>query len=148
LVKALLPFHPLIAGDQGWGSLLGKGFRLHRELNYYQELPAFYPVSKISFNATSRQMKDGVNQRVFDVPACRRVVLTDWTRQLEDLMEPGKEVLAYRNREEMVELAGRALADRETLQRVAEAGYHRVLKEHTYRHRLRQLVETMRRTYS
>jgi spore maturation protein CgeB len=64
-------------------------------LNYYRDLPAFYNVTQVSFNATSRQMKEGVNQRVFDVPACGGVVVTDWTHQLESLMEPAKSAAAY-----------------------------------------------------
>ncbi|MDY6906310.1 MAG: DUF3880 domain-containing protein, partial [Thermodesulfobacteriota bacterium] len=84
MVKQLKPFNPLIIGDPGWHDIIGDGYAICRELNYYHELPWFYNISQVSFNATSRQMKGGVNQRVFDVPACRRVLLTDRTRQLEN----------------------------------------------------------------
>ena len=145
LVKRLRPFHPRIIGDGGWGEFLDGGFRLHRELNYYSDLTAFYNVSKISFNATSRQMKNGVNQRVFDVPACRRVVVTDWTPQLEGLMEPGVEVLAYRTGDEVSEMVDRALKDGAFCRSVSEAGYRRVLAEHTYVHRLAEMIRIMRK---
>jgi spore maturation protein CgeB len=116
-------------------------------LNYYNDLPAFYNVSQISFNATSRQMKEGVNQRVFDVPACRRVVVTDWTRQLEQVMEPGKEVLAYRNGDDISELVNQALRDEAFRKKIAEDGYRRVIKEHTYVHRLNRLIDVMKKHY-
>jgi spore maturation protein CgeB len=108
-------------------------------------LTDFYNVSKISFNATSRQMKNGVNQRVFDVPACRRVVVTDWTPQLEGLMEPGVEVLAYRTGDEVPEMVDRALKDGAFYGSVSEAGYRRVLAEHTYGHRLAEMIRIMRK---
>jgi spore maturation protein CgeB len=148
LVKRLQPFNPLIVGDSGWEEALGEGFRLHRELNYYSDLNSFYNISKVSFNATSRQMKECVNQRVFDVPACRRVLLTDWTRQLECLMEPGREVLAYKNGEEIPEQVKQILADKQRYQKTAEAGYRRVQNEHTYCHRLKQLIRIMKSHYS
>lgn len=147
LVKKLQSFEPLIAGDPGWREILGEGFRLHSELNYYNDLPALYNMTRFSFNATSRQMKNGVNQRVFDVPACQSVVITDWTHQLEDLMEPGREALAYRDGDEIPELVERAIKDQEFRQKIAEAGYRRVLSQHTYCHRLKKLINVMKSNY-
>jgi spore maturation protein CgeB len=92
-------------------------------------------------------MKEGVNQRVFDVPACRGVVVTDWTRQLEQVMEPGKEVLAYRNGDDISELVNQALRDEDFRRKIAEAGYRRVLGEHTYCHRLEQMIKVMKRNH-
>ena len=147
LVKRLRPFKPLIVGDSGWREILDNDFLLHSELNYYDDLPAFYSVTRVSFDATSRQMKNGVNQRVFDVPACRSVVITDRTHQLEDLMEPGREIIAYRDGDEIPELVNRAIEDREFRKRIVENGYRRVLNEHTYCHRLKKMIDTMKKNY-
>jgi spore maturation protein CgeB len=147
-VRMLEGFNPLVVGDRGWKELLGRGFQLHSELNYYGDLPCFYNMSRISFNATSRQMKNGVNQRVFDVPACGGVVVTDRTRQLEDLMEPGRDLLAYGNAEEIPDLVGRCLHDGRFHGKIAESGYRRVLDEHTYVKRAEKLVAAMRRDYT
>ncbi|MCF8067728.1 MAG: glycosyltransferase [Desulfobacterales bacterium] len=143
LVKKLAPYNPLIIGDPGWKDILGDDFRLHKELNYYQDLTNFYNVSKITFNATSRQMKTGINQRVFDMPACRGVVLTDWTKQLENLMEPGKELLAYKHADEIHELVEQTLNDNLFYSSICRHGHNRVLNEHTYCHRLKQLIQVM-----
>lgn len=144
-VKRLSGLAAVIAGDPGWDALLGgNGFRLRRELNYYEDLPSFYKATTLCFNATSRQMKQGVNQRVFDVPACRRPLLTDWTEQLVDLMEPGKEVLAYRSLEEIPQMAEKTLHDPVYRDGIAHAGYRRVLADHTYSMRLAKLVHVMR----
>ena len=147
LIESLSPFEPLIVGDKGWLKILAGGFRYHPEVNYYAHLPFLYNSTRINFNATSRQMKNGVNQRVFDIPACRALLITDWASQLEELMEPGREVLTYRGKEELRELVERVRKDRELRERVAEAGYRRVLNEHTYLKRVRHLIEVMRRNY-
>jgi len=146
-VRRLGSFKPSIVGDRGWKEILGNGFRLNRELNYYADLPAFYNVTKVNFNATSRQMKRGVNQRVFDVPACRGVIITDWTRQLEELMEPDREIIAYRDKEEIPEKVNCVLKDGMLHKNIANAGYRRALSQHTYSHRLERLVHVMKRNY-
>lgn len=148
-IARTMPFNPLLVGDKGWTELFKhvKGWRYHKELSYYDDLPSFYPVSEINFNCTSRQMKGAVNQRVFDVPCCGAFLLTDDRMGLEDLFEPGTEVIAYRTKDEIPELLERYLADPQARQRIADAGRRRVLAEHTYDHRMASLIEHMRATF-
>lgn len=148
-VKKLLPFGPLIVGDKGWNDLLAEeeNWRLHPEVAYYDELPGLYPRSKVNFNCTSLQMKGAVNQRVFDVPACGAFLITDHRRQMDQLFEPGSEVVAYTDPDEIPELVERWLDDPEGRKKVAEAARKRVLAEHTYDHRMEALMRTMRLTF-
>ena len=80
-------------------------FRLGPQLNYYKELPFFYNACTVNFNATSIQMGKAVNQRVFDVPACGAFLLTDHQESVEGLFEVGKEVVTYKDRGEIADLA-------------------------------------------
>jgi spore maturation protein CgeB len=149
-VRSTLPFNPLIVGDDGWFALLGreKNWRYHRELNYYLDLPNFYPLSEINFNCTSKQMKGAVNQRVFDVPATASFLLTDRREQLENLFEPGREVICYASPEEATELVARYLEHPEEKRGVIKAARRRVLAEHCYEHRLQTLISVMRKRYA
>jgi spore maturation protein CgeB len=149
-VARTLPFGPLIVGDTGWQELLStqSGWRYHPELSYYGDLPDFYPQSEINFNCTSQQMKGAVNQRVFDVPCCNGFLLTDHRRQMEELFEPGTEIVCYADPDEIPALVERYLADPAARRAVAEAARKRVLAEHTYDHRMTFLMETMRRTFA
>ena len=149
-VEQTLPFQPLIVGDPGWRVLFRHAEpapRLHAELSYYTELPAFYPLSEINFNCTSKQMKGAVNQRIFDVPAAGAFVLTDWRDQMDQLFEPGKEIAFYREPAEAPELLRRYLAHPAERQAVVAAARKRVLAEHTWEHRLQQLLARMRQVY-
>ncbi len=150
-VDKILPFAPLIVGDSGWDQLLAgyppEGFRLHRELSYYDELPGFYPASEVNFNCTSLQMKGAVNQRVFDVPAAGAFLLTDHRRQIEHLFEPDTEIALYRSQEEIAPLLERFLADPEARERLATAGRARVLAGHTYEHRLSALMAAIHQSF-
>jgi spore maturation protein CgeB len=151
-VRQLLPFGPVIHGDRGWGQALGTrgrcaGWKHRAPVEYYRELPRVYGATKVNFNCTSLQMKEAVNQRVFDVPACGRFVLTDGRPQMDGLFEPGKEYAAYGSPEEIPELVRFYLDNTEARHRIAQAARRRVLAEHTYAHRLRTLLRTMRETF-
>jgi spore maturation protein CgeB len=147
-VKRLLPFRPLLAGDPGWHELLpAADWDYHPELNYYDQLPTFYPATRINFNCTSQQMKGAVNQRVFDVPVCGGFLLTDHRRQMENLFEPGREIVCYAEPDEIPDLIRRYLSRDKDRQRIVAAARRRILAEHTYDLRLESLVGIMRRTY-
>nr|WP_321260751.1 glycosyltransferase [uncultured Pseudodesulfovibrio sp.] len=148
-ILRILDFNPLIVGDPGWNELLkGRmGWKYHSELSYYDDLPDFYPLSDINFNCTSQQMKGAVNQRVFDVPTCGAFLLTDYRRQMEELFEPGKEIVFYSHPDEIPGLVDIYLNAPDKRQRIIDAARKRVLAEHTYDHRMLSLIETMRQTF-
>lgn len=146
-LRALEEFSPLVCGDAGWKKLLDKKFRFGPHLNYYKELPAFYNACRINFNATSIQMDTAVNQRVFDAPACGAFLLTDRRSSLSTLFEEGKEVIAYGGQEEIAELARFYLRNDAAREAVAAKGRARVLREHTYRHRVDAIIRRLRELY-
>lgn len=149
-VAEILPFHPLIAGDDGWTMIFRQcrdQWDYRPELSYYDELPGFYPCNKINFNCTSTQMKGAVNQRVFDVPATGSFILTDWRVQIENLFEPGREVACYQHPGEIPDLIRFYLAHPGERQRIAQAARARILAQHTYDHRLKELMQSMRDIY-
>jgi spore maturation protein CgeB len=149
-VQAILPLSPLIVGDKGWQKLLGppRGWLYHPELRYYDQVPGLYPASAINFNCTSKQMKGAVNQRVFDVPATRSFLLTDYREQLENLFDPSREICCFRSPDEALALAERFLAAPAEREAIAAAAHRRVLAEHTYEHRLGALAARMRSIYA
>ena len=150
-VGGLLPFSPLIVGDRGWKTQFkgaGGAWRWHPELNYYRDLPKFYPLSEINFNCTSMQMKGAVNQRVFDVPACGAFVLSDHRGQMDALFEPESESVTYKEPGEIPELIDFYLRRPRLRAAVAAAARKRVLAEHTYEHRLREIFAVMTRLFA
>ncbi|RJR15155.1 MAG: hypothetical protein C4581_12580, partial [Nitrospiraceae bacterium] len=101
-LQMMKEFNLSIYGDSAWKELLRhQNYQLLPPLNYYKELPYLYNACRINFNATSRQMSEAVNQRVFDVPACGSFVLTDHQKSLEELFDIGKEMISYRHKDEI-----------------------------------------------
>lgn len=144
-LKELAAFEPTIYGDSGWRELVGEPFRLQPEVNYYDELPRVYGSTGINFNATSLQMRAAVNQRVFDVPAAGGFLITDFREQLAELFTVGEEVACFREPGEIAELVGFYLNHPEVRQQITARARTRVLKEHTYQHRVAAMLSTLRR---
>jgi spore maturation protein CgeB len=145
-VRELLPLGPVIYGDAGWRRLLGNLVALRPEVNYYDELPQVYGGTALNFNATSLQMKAAVNQRVFDAPAAGGFVLTDFREQLAELFEVGEEMACFREPGEISDLVRYYLQHPKVRERMTAKARSRVLAEHTYRHRVAAMLDTMRRT--
>lgn len=138
-----------IHGDGGWKRVMNnKGVNLYPPLNYYRELPLFYNACKINFNATSLQMREAVNQRVFDVPACGAFILTDYQKSLDELFDVGREIIVYKEKGEIPGLVKYYLDNPDKREAVAKKGLERILKEHTYKHRLDVIIRAMKVRYT
>lgn len=150
-VAQTLDFSPLIVGDPGWDIAFkheARPWTRQGELNYYADLPAFYPRAKVNFNTTSKQMKGAVNQRVFDAPATGAFVLTDQRDQMENLFEPHTEIAFYNDPGDIPHMVRHFLDNPAERQRIADAARTRILAEHTYEHRLESLMRSMRAIFA
>lgn len=88
-------------------------------------------------------VEHGLNQRSFEPLACGAVVLNDDLPDLPLCFEPGREILVYRDREELNVLAARLRREPDFGTRIAAAGRQRVLAEHTYEHRLQTILNDL-----
>ena len=83
---------------------------------------------------------NGLNQRHFAPYVEGAAVVSDEMGDLAAALEPGVEVLTYRDGAELNALAARLGAEPDLARRIARAGHRRVLAEHTYRNRLQTLA--------
>ena len=80
------------------------------------------------------------NMRLFEATGVGTMLLTDRKDNLGELFEIGKEVVTYASPEEAAELIHHYLIHPDEAQAIAKAGQARTLREHTYRHRMEELV--------
>lgn len=149
-VKQTLDFNPLLVGDHGWNVFLEKEkrpWRWHAPINYYDQLPYFYPHSTINFNCTSMQMKGASNQRILDVPATGSFVITDYREQMENMFDIGEEIICYKNNEEIPDLIRYYLNHEKEREAIVRKGRERVLKCHTWTHRMSEILSVMKEWY-
>jgi spore maturation protein CgeB len=133
-------------GDPGWKRTLPRA-HYGGPLNYGAPVAQVYGRTRVNLNMTSLQMPSAVNQRVFDVPAAGGFLLTDDQPALYELFEPGKEVATYADPAELPDLV-RHYAQNETARRdLVERARDRILAQHTYQHRLRSIIQTLRQRH-
>lgn len=82
----------------------------------------------------------GANMRVFELAALARPQLSDAKADITRHFRDGAEIVLYRTLRELDGLARELLADPERLAALGAAARRRVLAEHTWRHRLDELL--------
>lgn len=86
---------------------------------------------------------DFVNPRTFELAAAGAFQLIDHRALLPSLFEPGGEVVTFTDPDALRGLTRHYLDHPEERAVVAAAARRRVLREHTYRHRMQTLLETV-----
>jgi len=81
--------------------------------------------------------------REFEAPMSGALYLTEDQPELHEYFEPGKEVLTYTDRLDLLETARYYLAHQEQSERIRGAGWRRALHEHTWQHRFRELFAAL-----
>ena len=66
-----------------------------------------------------------------------------YREELVELFEEGKEVVYFRKKEKLPEIIDYYLAHPEEWEKIAFNAQRRVLKEHTYTHRVKKIIEVM-----
>lgn len=102
--------------------------------------------SRISLNLHINAAENNANNmRLYESTGVGTLLVTDQKDNLHTLFEPDKEVVAYRSEEECAEKIGHYLGHEDERRAIAAAGQARTLKEHTYFHRMQELIEILRR---
>ena len=82
----------------------------------------------------------GANMRVFELAAVGTPQLSDAKADIERHFTPGREIILYRGIEELKARARELLGDEPLRHSLAAAARQRALREHTWRHRLEELL--------
>jgi spore maturation protein CgeB len=145
LVRELVTF-PLRVWGPGWERadprivpLIGGGF-----LEGRAKL-AVYCGATLSLNP-HHPMNDivGVNTRAFELAATGACQVVDLKDELPHLFKPGEEVVVYRDLAELRRVLAHYLAHPEEARAIGENARRRALAEHTLRHRVDEMLATMR----
>jgi hypothetical protein len=116
-------------GGQAWGREMYRVLRRSRlTLNHHGDVLPF-----------------ANNMRLYEATGAGALLVTDWKANLHEMFEPGREVVAYRSAEECAELIEYYLQHDDERQMIARAGQQRTLQEHTYYHRVQELMEIIGR---
>ena len=141
MVRSLKDFPLSLWGDEAeWGSFQ-LGLKNRGRVSYFKNMPKVFNGSGINLNISRIQQRKGTNQRVFDVPACKAFVLTDYKEELEELFDLGKDIVTFRSFDDLKEKI-RFFSDPSKRSSFIEQGHIRVLSTHTYVHRMGEVLKS------
>jgi len=83
--------------------------------------------------------------RLFDTAGCGTFQLVEYSDTLEKYFEIGKEIICYSNKEELKELIEYYLTHDDERETIAKNAQKRVYKEHTYKHRMQELLNIIKK---
>ena len=82
-----------------------------------------------------------VNMRTFEATACGSCMINDNVKDIELCFEPGKEILVYKNKEELLELTQKVLSDKGFVKDIVENAKTRMQKSgYSYKDRANYIL--------
>lgn len=137
-----LPYGLKVWGDAGWGEECPRSV-YQGPAGHGDELTKIYNASCINLDIARAYQNDIVTMRVFDVLACKAFLLAEYSSEMPELFDEGREVIVYRNCEELKKLIRHFAKNHAERTAVAASGYDRVLKDHTIDRRVEWLLQSM-----
>ena len=118
---------------------LKQRFHTYYERCFLERMAEVFSQSKIVFN---KSVLNGLNMRVFEVLASGSMLLTDEAKEsgLTELFQDRKHMVIYRNENELYRFAYHYLKNEEERGKIAKEGMEKVLKEHTYGNRAKEMI--------
>ena len=90
------------------------------------------------------ELDRGLNLRALELVACGVFQLMQYTPGVHEFFEVDKEVVCFDSKEEMLDKIRYYLAHDDKRERIAKAGRGRLLREHTWAHRVERMLSCMR----
>jgi hypothetical protein len=91
-------------------------------------------------NSTAMSEGNSVNCRAFEVAGAGGLQIMEYRQAIEDCFDPGKEILTYACIEELREKIAFYQLNQHASISIREAASKRALSQHTYRHRLEEII--------
>jgi len=147
--EGLLDFDFKIWGNE-WdlNSPIGRVIQRSGERVGTKEIVKIFNASKININLHSSVYHDGidpygdfVNPRTFEIAACRGFQLVDYRSELPDLFKIDKEIVCFKDLSDLRQKIIYYLDHPEKRDEIALHASERILKDHTYEIRMKEMLE-------
>ena len=96
---------------------------------------------KIHFN---RNMSDDINYRTFETLGCKTFLLTNHTENLDRLFNIGEHLITYSSKQDLNDKVRYYLGNPDIREKIANAGYEHVKKNHTYLNRAKEVLDIIK----
>mgnify|MGYP001452884215 CR=1 FL=1 len=133
---------PIAVYGRRWNALGKTSHEVHNRWVARKRLPAIYQESLAVLNVRNElNVFEGLNQRSFEPAACGTPVIHDALADIGRCFETGKEVLVFRDGNELDEVCARVRQDKPFAHRIGAAALARVQAQHTCAHRAKTILQ-------
>ena len=132
----------------GWNNL-PVGSNLNKFVRNYHTKPEewikIYSATRIAVIIHYQDVKGHVpcyqaSPKVFETLACETLLVVDAQKDVLNLFESGRHLVAYHNHKELKELIHYYLKHPEEARKIAQQGRRKVLENHTFKHRVEEML--------
>lgn len=117
------------------------GITLLPPIDYMEELPKLYNLSKININITLHSITEGIPLRVFDIMGAGGFVLSNYQPAIEEEFEIDKEIVVYRDLDEMEDKVRYYLSHENARQKIAISGNRAVTERFNNEKQVKYMIE-------
>jgi spore maturation protein CgeB len=110
-------------------------------IDYYSQSPLIFHHSKINLNITLKSIHSGIPLRCFDIMGSGGFLLSNFQVDFSLHFVAGEDFVYYENADDLMEKAAYYLRNEEERKKIAMSGYEKVKNHHTYRHRVREMLD-------
>lgn len=146
LLESLMEFNLRIYGNEDWPILLNGSPLLdcfHGPMDPVYELPNAFASAKINLNIHSVQCRGSLNQRDFNAPVAGGFLLSDWAPAAAKYFRPGVGAAYWSDANDLKKQVAYYLEQPEKRRQIIEQGAECVRQNHTYQHRVKNLLEML-----
>ncbi len=127
-------------------SIIGKPLDASKTMADLNKSILLAHATKINMNNHHAQSIDeGLNYRLYELASTNSFQLTNHVKGIQHQYIPKKEIVTYHDEEEFKEKVAYYLEHPEERQRISERGHKRTLREHLYKHRMKNVVGIVRK---
>lgn len=98
-------------------------------------------LSKIFLAVDSQpNIRKSMSARMYTAVGCGAFYMCQHVDGIEDVLDPDKDIVTFHSEQEMIDVIRYYLKNDELRKKIAESGRSRILKEHTYEVRIKQML--------
>ena len=113
----------------------------HGPVRYFDEMPLVFRKSRINLNISLRSILSGIPQRAFDIMSSGGFLLSNFQSDFLDDFIPGEDFVYYESPDDLLAKIDYYLAHEAEREAIAASGHDKIAATHTYRHRVRSMLE-------
>ena len=115
----------------------------HGVVGYLEDAPHVFHNSKINLNITLRSITSGVPLRAFEIMGAEGFLLTNYQADFADVYVADEDYVYYESEEDLMAKIDYYLSHEDRRREIAHNGYVRTLENHTFEHRIEEIVNVI-----